>query len=66
MLSLQSFLLRVAPFCDQVLLKCHILREALSDYSTKEPFNNLLSYDPALILSIATAVRYLFTYPQLE
>ena len=38
----------------QVLLKYHILREALSDHPTKEPSNNVLCHHPALIPSIAT------------
>lgn len=40
----------------QVLLKCHVLGETLSDHSTKQPSNNLLSHHPAWILSIATAI----------
>lgn len=46
----------------KVLFKCHIPRDALSYHPTKQPSNNLLLNHPALIPSVATTIRCLFTH----
>lgn len=46
----------------EILFKCHIPRDALSYHPTKQPSSNLLFNRPALIPSIATTIRYLFTH----